>query len=78
MHGPKIKAITSFERGEHIEYKYILKKGTELNISQKLPWMIFIRLQRLMLTSDHQNNFLIGLLDPSPRPKEKKQAKKGN
>ena len=25
--GPKIKAITSFERGEHIEYKYILKKA---------------------------------------------------
>ena len=35
--GPKIKTITSFERGEHIEYKYILKKGTELKISQKLP-----------------------------------------
>ena len=25
--GPKIKAITSFERGEHIEYKYILKNN---------------------------------------------------
>ena len=35
--GPKIDTIPSFERGEHIEYKYILKKGTELKISQKLP-----------------------------------------
>ena len=33
--GPKIKAITSFERGEHIEYKYILKKGTELKNQPK-------------------------------------------
>ena len=33
--GPKIKPITSFERGEHIEYKYILKKGIELKNQPK-------------------------------------------
>ena len=33
--GPKIKTITSFERGEHIEYKYILKKGIELKNQPK-------------------------------------------
>ena len=33
--GFKIKTNTSFERREHIEYKYILKKGIELKNQPK-------------------------------------------
>ena len=31
----KIETIPAYERGEHIEYKYILKKGTELKKQPK-------------------------------------------